>query len=106
MKPITFPIFGGTFTFRLIPTLITLVMLVMLIGLGVWQVQRLHWKEDLIAEIHERMQEPPIYVGLSSIPDEDIPTLDYHHGSAAGVFQNDKELFLNSTAVSNVAGGY
>ena len=35
----------------LIPTLMTLVMLPVLIGLGAWQLERKHWKEDLIARL-------------------------------------------------------
>ena len=64
-QPISFPIFGGTWTFRLIPTLITLALVPVMIGLGWWQLDRLHWKEDLLATIHARMQERAIDVGLS-----------------------------------------
>lgn len=35
----------------LIPTLMTLVMLPVLIALGNWQLQRMYWKEDLIARL-------------------------------------------------------
>ena len=35
---------------RLWPTLLTVPALLVLLGLGTWQVQRLHWKEALIAE--------------------------------------------------------
>jgi surfeit locus 1 family protein len=35
----------------LVPGLSTLVMLALLIGLGTWQVQRLHWKLGLLAQI-------------------------------------------------------
>jgi len=31
-----------------------------LIGLGVWQVQRLAWKEDLIAQLDARLSAPPV----------------------------------------------
>ncbi len=105
-KPIGFRISGGTFTFRLIPTLITLAMLPGLIGLGYWQIQRLHWKENLIAEIHTRMQEPAIDVGLSVILPDNIPNMNYHPGRASGVFQNDHPLYFNATSVGNGKGGY
>lgn len=35
-----------------IATVATLVGLALLVGLGVWQIQRLHWKEGLLARIH------------------------------------------------------
>jgi|GEM_PF-17916 surfeit locus 1 family protein len=101
-----FHTFSGTFTFRLIPTLITLVMMAGMIGLGAWQIQRLHWKENLIHEIQARMQEPQIDVGLSIIPPEDIPNMDYHPGRASGVLQNNHALYLNATSVGTGEGGY
>ena len=37
--------------FAVIPALATAIGIVILIGLGIWQVQRLHWKEGLLARI-------------------------------------------------------
>jgi len=105
MKLFKFPIFRGTFTFRLIPTIITVIMVAGMIGLGVWQVQRLHWKEGLIAEMHERMHQPEIDVGLSVIPPENIPNLDYRPGRATGTFDNGHEFYLNAISI-NGDGGY
>ena len=39
------------------PTLVTLAALAILIGLGAWQIERLHWKLDLIAD-HRRVAWP------------------------------------------------
>ena len=44
-------------------TALMLAAFALLIGLGVWQLQRLHWKEGLIAEIETRTKGEPI--GLS-----------------------------------------
>jgi surfeit locus 1 family protein len=41
------------------PGLMTLAMLVVLVGLGTWQLQRLAWKEALLARLAERMTAPP-----------------------------------------------
>jgi surfeit locus 1 family protein len=41
-------------------TAATLAGLALLIGLGLWQIQRLHWKEGLIAQIEARTKGPPI----------------------------------------------
>jgi len=105
MGPKNLHIASGTFTFRLIPTIIAGVMLTLLIGLGIWQVERLHWKEDLIAEIKSRMQEPEIDVGLSTIADESIPKFDYRPGRATGTFDNAHELYLNAISIDG-KGGY
>jgi surfeit locus 1 family protein len=44
----------------LVPGLSTLVMLLLLIGLGTWQVYRLHWKEGILAQIAKAEAAPPI----------------------------------------------
>ena len=42
------------------PALATLIGVGALVGLGVWQLQRLAWKEALIAEMTERLAAPPV----------------------------------------------
>jgi surfeit locus 1 family protein len=45
--------------FAVIPAIATVVGIAILIGLGVWQVQRLHWKEGLLARIAALQSAPP-----------------------------------------------
>ena len=45
--------------FAVIPALATAIGIVILIGLGIWQVQRLHWKEGLLARIAALRSAPP-----------------------------------------------
>lgn len=45
--------------FAVIPAVATAVGIAILIGLGVWQVQRLHWKEGLLARIAALQSAPP-----------------------------------------------
>jgi surfeit locus 1 family protein len=68
-----------------------------LCGLGIWQVQRLRWKEDLIARIDERTRQAP--VALASIMQslgsgEDI---DYVPVRVTGTFRHDLEQFFFAT---------
>ena len=44
------------------PAVMTLVMLVVLLTLGAWQVERLAWKEDLLAHMTERRNAPPLTI--------------------------------------------
>ena len=44
----------------LIPALLAFVVLIGLIGLGTWQLQRKAWKEGLIAALDEQLAAPPI----------------------------------------------
>lgn len=49
------------------PALMTVVMLAVLLGLGTWQVRRLHWKEAILARIAQAEAAPPI--PLPAIPE-------------------------------------
>ncbi len=92
---------GGVFTLRFWPTILTLVMLAVLIGLGTWQVERLHWKQNLLAEIDQRSHMPP--VDISNLTD--ASNIDYLPAKASGLFRHDQEFYL--TAISKDGqGGY
>lgn len=51
----------------IIPVIFGLIGAAILIGLGTWQVQRLAWKEGVLAEIEARISDAPI--GLPADPD-------------------------------------
>ena len=52
----------------LFPTLMTLLMLAVLLGLGTWQVRRLQWKEAILAQIADAEAAPPIPLPASPEP--------------------------------------
>jgi surfeit locus 1 family protein len=77
----------------LLPAILTVLATAVLIGLGTWQMQRLHWKEGLLAEIAERTQAPPLTIAsssdiarLSSGPDE------YRRVAVTGTFRNEDSV--------------
>ena len=76
---------------RLLPTLVTLPVVLLLLGLGVWQVQRLHWKEGLIAERRAAAAAAPVPLprGRAVAPD-----MEFRRVYAEGVFLNAKELLV------------
>ena len=47
------------------PTFFALPTLLILLALGTWQVQRLEWKNDLIASFEQRSSAPPIELPLA-----------------------------------------
>ncbi|MBI1419003.1 MAG: SURF1 family protein [Limimaricola sp.] len=53
------------------PVLLGLFGISVLCGLGIWQVQRLHWKEAMLAEIAARMAAPPAPLPATPDPDKD-----------------------------------
>ena len=71
---------------------LTALALSVLIGLGTWQLQRLHWKEDLVARVEARVSEPP-----SKLPPSaewaglDLHEWEYRPVEAAGRFRHDLE---------------
>ncbi len=74
---------------ELIPLLFMIFAELVLITLGAWQVQRLQWKNALIAEIaHAQAQET-----LGSFP-EDISDLTYRKVMVTGHFMNEQALRL------------
>jgi surfeit locus 1 family protein len=66
----------------------------LLLGLGTWQVERLFWKERLIAERHAAVTAPPIALPATLAAAE---PLAFHRVHASGTFLPDRELFLGAT---------
>lgn len=83
------------------PSFFALLAFLLLLGLGTWQVQRLGWKERLIAARHAAVTAPPIPLPRSL---EAAQGLEYRHVSATGSFVNDRELFLGATDEDGHAG--
>jgi surfeit locus 1 family protein len=85
----------------LVPALFTLVGLVLLIGLGVWQLERKAWKEALIDAIARRVNAPPVPLP----PPQRWATLDAAHNEFTRVtfraaFEHDREarVFAGASA--------
>lgn len=91
------PLFGATVW--------TFIGLVILIGLGSWQIERLHWKLDLIAKITERMAAPPAAPPAEDTWGQlDLKTLEYHHLKLQGHFLNQDELYYFAQNDDGVPG--
>ena len=54
-----------------LPLLFGLIGAAVLVALGVWQVQKLAWKEGVLAEIAQRMQSAPVAVPATPDPGQD-----------------------------------
>jgi surfeit locus 1 family protein len=92
---------GVGFRPRLAPTLVTILIVVVCAGLGVWQIQRLHWKEGLIAERAAALDAAPVAPPQTLT---EARALEFHRVIADGVFLNDKELLLNAIGPKGGAG--
>ncbi len=88
-----------TFAFSLWPTLITVIVMVFCTGLCVWQVQRLFWKEGILAEREQRLDAAPIVFQASQSPKLSSQELSHRRVEVTGTFLHDKEItFLGRDA--------
>lgn len=83
-------------TFRPYPgfTIATAILFVLLCGLGVWQVQRLHWKLDLIATMTSRMHAAPVAADALA----PLPGNEYRRVTLGGRFDHAREAYVFTTA--------
>lgn len=84
------------------PTVLTLLGLAVLIGLGTWQLQRKAWKEGIVARIEARVTAPPVplaQVAARLGPGADV---EYTHVSVTGRFHHDKERYLYAPGKSGL----
>jgi len=88
-------------TFKPYPglTVAAVILVAILCALGVWQLQRLKWKEALIATVNGHMAAAPVSLdqAMAMTPDE----VQYRKVALDGRFDNAKEVFVFTTA----AGG-
>ena len=82
------------------PSLSAMAGVAMLAGLGIWQLERLQWKEALIARIGERASAPPVLLEAALERWRSTRDVEYLHVRATGQFQHDKERFLYSPGTS------
>lgn len=68
-------------------------MLVLLVGLGNWQLRRLAWKEGLIASIEARSKAPPVMLDEAAALWRKTGDVEYLRVRAKGRFLHDKERY-------------
>lgn len=75
-----------------IPLLMSLSAIILLFGLGIWQLQRLAWKEALIADIERAAQETPLQGLPQSV--EEMKARRFHIAELTGEYLPEPELHL------------
>ena len=88
---------------RIIAVVAIIGAFVTLLGLGTWQVQRLQWKNALIAEAETRPAMPPVVIGTETLG-IDVDSLTYRRAELTGRFI-EPELRVFST-LSDANGVY
>ena len=82
---------------RIASVVLFLTALAVLLALGTWQVQRLHWKEGLLAAITERRTAPPADLAAIEAMARAGEDVDYRNLRVTGTFLNDKERHFFAT---------
>lgn len=77
------------------PTLFSVPVVLLCLGLGFWQVERLFWKRELIAERQSAVAAAPVPAPHDLAQARRI---EFHHVTDEGVFLNDKEIHLGATS--------
>ena len=74
-----------------------LVVFAVLVALGTWQVERLHWKEGLLAEIEARTHAAPVPLSELEKTWSEQKDVDYRTVTVSGRLLNDKERHFFAT---------
>ena len=77
------------------PTVFTVPVMLLLLGLGFWQIERLFWKRELIVQRQAAVAAAATAVPQSS---QEARADEFHHVTDEGVFLHDKEIFLGATS--------
>lgn len=91
---------GRSFRPRLWPTLATLAALMVLLSLGTWQLQRMAWKQGLIAHAEAQLAAPAV-----SLPLGDPSGLDYRRVAVSGSYRHDLAFAFGFSAENGRPGG-
>ena len=82
-------------------SILALIVFGCLVGLGVWQMQRLEWKRDLIAELSLRLEAEPLPLHVASA---DPQAADYRRVALTGRYLHDREMRVGSRVHRRQAG--
>ena len=84
------------------PTLISLPILVLSLGLGIWQMERREWKRDILDRLTMNQAAAPIT--LDELLRGDPLRHEYGRVKVAGAFLHDKEFHLAARSLKNKVG--
>lgn len=77
---------------------------VVLCGLGGWQIQRLHWKNDLIAAMHAAYSTAPVPLDSAALREAATAKPVFTYGTIKGTYLFDAEVFTGPRTLDGVPG--
>ncbi len=89
------------------PTLVAVPALVVLVGLGNWQMDRLYWKQSLLNRIEVRTSQQPTDIPVrEQWSGLDLNALEYTPVNASGRFDHSREFHVFTSLSRPVAGRF
>ncbi len=85
----------------LIPTLFTVPALIALLTLGIWQLQRLEWKETLVDRLQTRAEQTAVPMPTGQLTEEEW---EYRNVTLRGTFLHDQEVHLLNRSLNGNPG--
>lgn len=76
--------------------------LAILLGLGTWQLERLKWKNNIVAERTERLSFPPIYI--SDVEKDKWASLEFRRIIVRGYYMHKGEMLIVNKVRKGQAG--
>jgi surfeit locus 1 family protein len=65
----------------IVPTIVVAAAVVLMIGLGIWQLQRAKWKESLLARYAQAERQPPVEFPTVPLRDDQLPLFRHATGN-------------------------
>lgn len=84
------------------PTLFSIPVLALSLGLGFWQLERREWKLDILERIATNQAAPPMT--LDELVKGDPLRFEYGRVKVGGAFQHQNEFFLAARSLKNKVG--
>ena len=82
------------------PTFVALPVLLVLLWLGTWQLQRLEWKNQLIEDFESRATSAPIDLPVGAVG----PEMEFRRLELTGSFDHTREVFMTGRTYEGNAG--
>ena len=83
------------------PTVATLLLLPLLTGMGIWQLERADWKQALVDSHAERAEMPPLALSMLDEFDESV---QYRQVTVRGSYDTQHQLLLDNRTQQGHAG--
>ncbi len=89
------------YAFKPVPAAITAIMFAVLVGLGIWQVERAAWKRGIIDQYNAQSKLEAL---VALPPAEEATASQYRHATLGGKFQTIHEIRLRPRALEGKQG--